>query len=73
VVFDPPRAGARDQVIELAGSSIPTIVAVSCNPNTFGRDARILVEGGYELTEVTPVDQFPWSGHVELVAGFKRR
>lgn len=72
VVFDPPRAGAKDQALELAESTIPTIVAVSCNPNTFGRDARILVEGGYELTEVTPVDQFPWSGHVELVAGFKR-
>lgn len=72
VVFDPPRAGAKDQAEELAESSIPTIVAVSCNPNTFARDARILVEGGYALTEVTPVDQFPWSGHVELVAGFKR-
>lgn len=72
VVFDPPRAGAKDQAFELSDSSIPTIVAVSCNPNTFARDARTLVEGGYELTEVTPVDQFPWSGHVELVAGFKR-
>ncbi|WP_282607291.1 class I SAM-dependent RNA methyltransferase [Pelagibius sp. Alg239-R121] len=72
VVFDPPRAGARDQALELGDSSIATVIAVSCNPNTFGRDARILVDSGYELTEVTPVDQFPWSGHVELVACFKR-
>lgn len=72
VVFDPPRAGAKDQAFELAESSIATVIAVSCNPNTFARDARTLVDGGYELTEVTPVDQFPWSGHVELVAGFKR-
>ena len=72
VVFDPPRAGARAQAQELAASKVPVIVAVSCNPNSFARDARILVNGGYRLEEITPVDQFPWSGHLELVAEFAR-
>ncbi len=72
VVFDPPRAGARDQSVEIATSSLGAAVAVSCNPNTFARDARILVEGGFRLEWVAPVDQFPWSGHVELVASFRR-
>ncbi|MDX1400889.1 MAG: methyltransferase, partial [Kiloniellales bacterium] len=72
VVFDPPRAGARDQAVELAASEIPTIIAVSCNPATFARDARILTDGGYRLAEVTPIDQFPWSAHLELVAQFVR-
>ncbi|MDH3594772.1 MAG: methyltransferase [Rhodospirillales bacterium] len=71
-VFDPPRAGARAQTEAFAASDLPAVVAVSCNPNTFARDARILVDGGFALGEVTPLDQFPWSGHVELVAGFKR-
>jgi 23S rRNA (uracil1939-C5)-methyltransferase len=71
-VFDPPRAGAREQAERIARSDLPAAVAVSCNPNTFARDARILVDGGFALAEVTPLDQFPWSGHVELVAGFKR-
>jgi 23S rRNA (uracil1939-C5)-methyltransferase len=73
VVFDPPRAGAREQAERIAGSAVPAVVAVSCNPNSFARDARILVDGGYSLMEVTPVDQFPWSGHLELVASFRRR
>lgn len=72
VVFDPPRSGAREQAAEIAASDVPVIVAVSCNPTTFARDARILVDGGYRLTEATPVDQFPWSGHLELVAVFRR-
>lgn len=71
-VFDPPRAGARDQAECITRSDLPAAVAVSCNPNTFARDARILVDGGFTLAEVTPLDQFPWSGHVELVAGFRR-
>jgi 23S rRNA (uracil1939-C5)-methyltransferase len=71
-VFDPPRAGAREQAERIARSDLPAAVAVSCNPNTFARDARILVDGGFTLAEVTPLDQFPWSGHVELVARFKR-
>ncbi len=72
VVFDPPRNGAREQVRELAASDVPLVIAVSCNPTTFARDARSLVDGGYRLKEATPIDQFPWSGHLELVAVFER-
>ena len=72
VVFDPPRAGAREQAEALAHSSVRVAVAVSCNPATFARDARILVDGGYGLDWVRPVDQFLWSPHVELVARFER-
>ena len=72
VVFDPPRTGAREQAGEVAASSVPLVVAVSCNPNTLARDARTLVEGGYRLVRATPVDQFPWSGHLEAVALFRR-
>ncbi|MCR9256285.1 MAG: class I SAM-dependent RNA methyltransferase [Alphaproteobacteria bacterium] len=68
VLFDPPRAGAKEQATQLAGSSVKTIVAVSCNPQTFARDARILVDGGYRLRWVQPIDQFLWSHHVEVVA-----
>jgi len=71
-VFDPPRAGARAQAAELAASDLATLVAVSCNPATFARDARSLVDGGYRLTEATPLDQFPWSAQLELVARFDR-
>jgi 23S rRNA (uracil1939-C5)-methyltransferase len=72
VVFDPPRQGAQMQARELAASPVPLVVAVSCNPLTFARDARILVDGGYRLTRVTPVDQFLYSAHVELVARFEK-
>jgi 23S rRNA (uracil1939-C5)-methyltransferase len=72
VVFDPSRQGAEAQARELATSKVPLIVGVSCNPTTFARDARILVDGGYRLTRVTPVDQFHYSVHVELVAWFER-
>ena len=72
VVFDPPRAGAKEQAARIAQSEVPLAVAVSCSPNSFARDARILADGGFRLTEVTPIDQFPWSGHLELVAGFRR-
>jgi len=71
-VFDPPRQGAEAQAREIAASKVSNVVAVSCNPATFARDARILVEGGYRLTRVTPVDQFRYSPHVELVAHFQR-
>lgn len=73
VVFDPPRAGAEAQAAALAAAKVPVVVAVSCNPNTFGRDAKILVEGGYTLTSLWPVAQFRWSSHVELVARFVRQ
>ena len=72
VVFDPPRAGARAQAVEIAKSPVPVVVAVSCNPATFARDARLLVDGGYRLTKVIPVDQFLWSAHIELAAVFER-
>ena len=73
VVFDPPRAGASAQVEMLAQSSVPVIIGVSCNPATFARDARTLIDGGYELISVTPVDQFLWSPHIELVGIFKKQ
>ena len=68
----PPRPGAKIQAAEIARSKVPLVVAVSCNPASFARDARTLVDGGYELKEVTPLDQFLWSPHVELVAVFRR-
>ncbi len=71
VVFDPPRAGAEAQAKALAASEVPVIVAVSCNPNTFGRDAKILMDAGWRLTSLWPVAQFRWSSHVELVARFE--
>jgi 23S rRNA (uracil1939-C5)-methyltransferase len=72
VVFDPPRQGAQAQAQQLAASKIPVVIAVSCNVATFARDARILVDGGYKIGEVTPVDQFRHTPHVELVARFVR-
>ena len=72
VVLDPPRAGAKAQSAALAAARVPRVVAVSCNPASFARDARLLVDGGYRLTRVQPIDQFVWSPHVELVAWFER-
>ena len=72
VVFDPPRQGAAAQARELAASRVPIVVAVSCNTATFARDARTLIDGGYHLRRVTPVDQFRYSAHVEIVALFER-
>jgi 23S rRNA (uracil1939-C5)-methyltransferase len=72
VVFDPPRQGAQAQARKLAASQVPLIVAVSCNAGTFARDAAELVRGGYRLVEVTPVDQFRYSAHVEIVARLER-
>lgn len=72
VVFDPPRAGAEAQAKELARSKVKTVVAVSCEPKTFARDAAILIGGGYRVESVTPVDQFAWSTHVEVVGVFRR-
>jgi 23S rRNA (uracil1939-C5)-methyltransferase len=72
VVFDPPRQGAQAQATQLAASKIPVVVAVSCNVATFARDARLLIDGGYTIEGVTPVDQFRHTPHVELVARFRR-
>lgn len=72
VVFDPPRAGADAQARMLARSQVKTVIAVSCNPATLARDARTLIDGGYILESVTPVDQFLFSPHIEAVAVFHR-
>ena len=72
VVLDPPRAGAQEQVRELAASPVARIAYVSCNPATFARDAEILVGGGYRIDWARPVGQFRWSTHVELAAAFSR-
>jgi 23S rRNA (uracil1939-C5)-methyltransferase len=72
VVFDPPRQGAETQARELANSGVPVVVAVSCDAATFARDARTLVDGGYKLVSVTPVDQFRYSFHVEMVGKFEK-
>ena len=72
VVFDPPRAGAASQAGRLAASKIPLVVAVSCNPGSFARDAKLLVEGGYRLESALPVDQFLWTPHLEVVGVFRK-
>ncbi|WP_296600580.1 class I SAM-dependent RNA methyltransferase [Phenylobacterium sp.] len=71
-VFDPPRAGAAEQTAELAASNVARVIGVSCNPATFVRDARTLIDAGFRLERVLPVDQFLWSPHVELVGVFGR-
>ncbi|WP_025899264.1 class I SAM-dependent RNA methyltransferase [Sneathiella glossodoripedis] len=72
VIIDPPRAGAKAQVGELAVSNISKIIFISCNPASFARDARTLIDAGYEMGEITPVDQFRWSSHVELFTTFSK-
>ncbi|MBX3595126.1 MAG: class I SAM-dependent RNA methyltransferase [Sphingomonas sp.] len=72
-ILDPPRAGAKEQVAELAQAKTPVIAYVSCNPSTFARDAKTLCESGYRLDWVQPVGQFRWSTHVELAARFSRQ
>jgi len=73
VIFDPSRQGADAQARELAKSKVPVVIAVSCNAATFARDAKILIDGGYRLSAVTPVDQFKYTAHVEIVARFARK
>jgi 23S rRNA (uracil1939-C5)-methyltransferase len=72
VVLDPPRAGAREQVVQLAASGVPRIAYVSCNPSSWAKDGRILADAGYRLAELRPVGQFRWSAHVELASLFVR-
>jgi 23S rRNA (uracil1939-C5)-methyltransferase len=71
-VFHPPRAGAARQAVAIAASPLDTVVAVSCNPATFARDAARLIAGGFRLERVVPIDQFGWSPHLELAAVFRR-
>ncbi len=72
VIFDPPRSGARTQAAMLADSDVSRVVAVSCNPSTLARDLRLLIDGGYRLKALTPIDQFPQTYHVEAVAVLER-
>ncbi|MBO9517318.1 MAG: class I SAM-dependent RNA methyltransferase [Porphyrobacter sp.] len=72
VLLDPPRAGAREQVVQLAASPVPRIVYVSCNPSSWARDGKVLADAGYRLADLRPVGQFRWSTHVELVSLFVR-
>ncbi len=72
VVFDPPRAGALAQAEAIAKSQVSTVIAASCNPTTMARDLAMLVNGGYEVEEVTPIDQFLYSNHLEAVAVLRR-
>jgi 23S rRNA (uracil1939-C5)-methyltransferase len=72
IVLDPPRAGALEQTQQLPGTKASVVVGVSCNPQTFARDARVLVDAGFRLEKVTPIDQFIWSTHIELVGVFRR-
>jgi len=72
VIFDPPRIGAKAQAKQLAQSNVKNIIAISCDPSSFARDAKILIDGGYELKTLQPVDQFLWSPHLELAAYFER-
>jgi 23S rRNA (uracil1939-C5)-methyltransferase len=71
-LIDPPRAGALEQARALAASTLPLVVSISCNAATFARDARILIEGGFRIESVTPLDQFRFSAHVEIAAVFRR-
>jgi 23S rRNA (uracil1939-C5)-methyltransferase len=71
VVLDPARSGAEAQARQLARSAVPVVICVSCNPGTLARDARILLDGGYALESVTPIDQFLFSAHVETIAVFR--
>lgn len=72
VVFDPPRAGAQAQAQELARSTVPAVVAVSCDPATLARDLKILVDGGYAIERIVPIDQFLWSPRIEAFAALRR-
>ncbi len=71
-VFDPPRAGAAMQATALAASGVKTVAAVSCNPATLARDVRILIDAGFRLERVTPIDQFLYSPHIEAIAILRR-
>jgi 23S rRNA (uracil1939-C5)-methyltransferase len=72
IVFDPPRAGAEAQAIQIARSKVNLVVAISCDPATFARDAAILLESGFKLMEIVAFDQFRFTSHVEIAAKFVR-
>ena len=70
--MDPPRAGALEQARAFAASTLPLVISISCNAATFARDARILIDGGFQIGSVIPLDQFRFSAHVEIAAVFRR-
>jgi len=72
LVLDPPRAGAREQVVQIAASEATRVAYISCNPVSWSRDARVLVDAGFRLEKLRPVGQFRWSTHVELTSYFTR-
>ena len=72
IVIDPPRAGAREQAAALAGAKVPRLAYISCNPSSFARDVKTMVDGGWRLNWIQPVGQFRWSTHVELAARLSR-
>jgi 23S rRNA (uracil1939-C5)-methyltransferase len=72
LLLDPPRAGAKAQTAAIATSRLDLVAYVSCDPGSFARDARLLIDGGFRLERVLPIDQFPWSAHLELVGVFRR-
>ena len=71
-LVNPGRAGAEAQARQLARSSVETVVSVSCDPATFARDSSIFVKGGYRIESIVPIDQFAWTGHIEIVGIFRR-
>ncbi|HOZ27986.1 MAG TPA: hypothetical protein PK080_11540, partial [Hyphomonadaceae bacterium] len=71
-IIDPPRAGAEDQTRELAASTVKRVAMVSCNAQTFARDLQIMASAGWRATRITPIDQFLWSPHIEIVAQLRR-
>jgi 23S rRNA (uracil1939-C5)-methyltransferase len=73
VLLDPPRAGAQAQIREIAASAVNRVAYVACDAQSFARDARLLADAGFEMSPVTPIDQFIWSAHVELAASFSRK
>jgi 23S rRNA (uracil1939-C5)-methyltransferase len=73
IVFDPPRQGALAQARALAASEVPVVIAVSCNTGTFARDIGELIRGGYRVDHITPVDQFRYSAHVEIMARLEKQ
>jgi 23S rRNA (uracil1939-C5)-methyltransferase len=72
IVFDPPRAGAESQARNIAKSKVKHVAAIACDADSFARDAKTLINGGYKLLTVTPVDQFKWTAHIEIAAVFRR-
>ncbi len=72
-VIDPPRAGAEAQTRELAASDVKRVAMISCNATTFSRDLKIMLASGWRVTRITPVDQFLWSAHIEIVAALERK